>query len=484
MKKKIIVQFIAVMICGALALAGCGDDENSQAEEAAAVEEQAAPEADETKELTETDQTLEEAVDEAVDEAEENDDEDDIDNQDEGLVDRRTDVQKYWNGDWYGWLGVLSTGAYEEFNDESYDTCGRIEVDENGDGTLTLWYGYEDGDTYAEPTGVIDIHIDEDMGGSHGTLVSTGGWMFVEDYPEGRIEEGEITTKPDEEYSLDCLYIRYKYEDDNGTISPLFALRPWGYTWEDDSYYEHLDGDMPAFFKWYTRLISEGWAMPDDFESEPTKTIEEREIELIELAADQNTPVRTDSDWDSFFGDDADWDDETDSDSDDYSDNDSYYNDSTDFENDLGSSRITHGFDKEITNPKITGKSYSWGKLSVNIPDGMEAKDGGIANKNDENSVQAVKGTKYFIISQRYELDALEDVSTTVETNDADEITVTVDGTQWEGAYYEYSGTPVWQIYADVDGACIEVMAYGFDFDSAEAQTILATAKSTAPIWE
>ena len=114
----------------------------------------------------------------------------------------------------------------------------------------------------------------------------------------------------------------------------------------------------------------------------------------------------------------------------------------------------------------------------------MEAKDGGIANKDDENSLQVVKGTKYFIVSQRYELDALEDVEATIEMNDADEVAVTVDGTVWEGAYYEYSGTPVWQIYATVDDACIEVMAYGYDFDTVEAQTILATAESIAPIWE
>ena len=473
MKKRIYATLIAAAMLSTLVLTGCGDDDSSVAAEGSGSKTEASvDDAGDKAHIDDSDdeEDVEEAAEEAVEEAAE---EEEVDDADKGLVDRRTDVQKYWNGDWYGWLSVLASGAYKEFNDQSYDTCGRIEVDENGDGTLTLWYGYEDGDTYDNPTGVIDIHIDGNMGtGSHGTMVSTGGWMFLEDSPEGQIEEGEITVKPDEEYSIDCLYIRYEYEDENGALSPLFALRPWGYTWKDDSGYDILDGPMPAFFEWYTPLIEGGWALPDDFTSEPTKTMEEREIELIELAANQSTPVRDDSG------------DFTDDDSDDDTADDSYYNDSTDFENDLGSSRITHGFDKEITDPKITGKSYSWGKLSVNIPDGMEAKDGGIANKDDENSLQVVKGTKYFIVSQRYELDALEDVSSTVEMNDADEITVTVDGTEWEGAYYEYSGTPVWQIYATIDDACIEVMAYGYDFDSAEAQTVLATAQSTSPIWE
>lgn len=475
MKKKFLVLLTVSMLFSALVLAGCGDEEESMAP---------------SDDISKVEETADEEVTSDYDEdvADETEETEDVEDNEivaeEGLVDRRTDVQKYWNGDWYGWLSVLSTGAYREFNDQTYDTCGRIEVDENGDGTLTLWYGYEDGDTYDAPTGVIEIHIDEEVeGGTHGALSSTGGWMFLEDNPASVIEEGEIYVKPDEVYSPDCLYINYEYEDENGSISPLFALRPWGYTWKDDSYYENMDGTIPAFFKWYTPLIEDGYAQPDDFESEPTKTIKERELELIELAAGQDTPIRTDTDIASnLIKDDTDSDD--DSDDDNASDSDSYYNDSTDFENELGSSRITHGFDKEIDDPEISGKSYSWGKLSVNIPDGMEAKDGGIADKNDENSLQVIKGTKYFIVSQRYELDALEDVSTTIEMNDADEVYVTVDGTEWEGAYYEYSGSPVWQIYATVDDACIEVMGYGFDFDSMEAQTVLATAKSTAPIWE
>lgn len=468
MKKCIFVTLVISMMLSAMLLIGCGKkDEDVKADENdKQVEEVAEEEAEEPEPVKEE---PEEVVEEEPEE--------------EGLVDRRTDIQKYWNGDWYGWLGMLATGAYDEFNDESYDTCGRIEVDENGDGTLTLWYGYDDGDTYDKPTGIIQIHIDDTIGsGSHGAMISTGGWMFIE---ENEVDEGEIYVKPDEEYSIDCLYIRYKYVDEHGSLSPLFALRPWGYTWEDDSYYEHMDGTMPAFFKWYTPLIEEGWAQPDDFAQEPTKTMEEREIELIELASGQSTPIRSDSKKITISSNKGteDADDESYDDSEE-SNKDSYYNDSTDFENELGSSRITHGFDKEISNPKITGKSYSWGNLEVNIPDGMEAKNGGIADKNDKNSLQIVKGTKYFIVSQRYELDALEDVQSTIEINDADEVYVNVDGVEWEGAYYEYSGSPVWQIYATVDDACIEIMGYGYDFDSAEAQTVLATAKSTTPIWE
>lgn len=467
MKKRIICILMASILCGTLMLTGCGKKETPDAV-SVTTENKADGDEKEAKDDVETDATSSINIGTvnggiSREDAQET-------TREEGLVDRRTDIQKYWNGDWYGWLGMLATGEYDEFNDTSYDTCGRIEVDENGDGTLTLWYGYDDGDTFNDPTGIVKIHIDDTIGeGSHGTLISTGGWMFVED---NEVDEGEMYVKPDEVYSPDCLYIRYKYVDEHGSLSPLFALRPWGYTWEDDSGYSTLDGSMPAFFKWYTPLIEDGWALPDDFKSEPVKTMKEREIELIELAAGQSTPIRSDTDIDLSSDYDSEYDD------------DAYYNDSTDFENELGSSKITHGFDKDISNPKITGSSYAWGNLEVNIPDGMEAKNGGIADKNDKNSLQAVKGTKYFIISQRYELDALEDVESTIEMNDADEVCVTVDGTEWEGAYYEYSGTPVWQIYATVDDACIEVMAYGYDFDSAEAQTILATAKSTTPIWE
>lgn len=466
MKKRVFVLALAVLFLMA-SLLGCGkkeEEEKHSKSNSKKIEEKIEKKLEKVEEIEEP-QEIEE-----VEEVEE-----------EGLVDRRTDIQKYWNGDWYGWVSILAKDAYKELNDTTYDACGRIEVDENGEGTLTLWYGMDDGDTYYAPTGVVKIHIDDTIGsGSHGAMISTGGWMFLEDNPKSQVEEGEIYVKPDEEYSLDCLYINYEYKDENGSVSPLFALRPWGYTWEDDSAYDKLDNTMPGFFKWYTKLIDGGWALPDDFDSTPTKTMEEREIELIELAQNQDTPIRTDSTPIASSSDSGNVDDTDDTDT-----YEAYYNDSTDFENESGSSRITHGFEKEIKNPKITGKSYSWGKLQVNIPDGMEAKNGGIANKDDENSLQVVKGTKYFIISQRYELDALDDVITTTNTNDADEISVFVNGVEWEGAYYEYSGSPVWQIYStDEEEACIEIMGYGFDFDSEEAQTILATAKSTSPIWE
>lgn len=460
MKKKYFVMLIVAMLLSFLVLTGCDDEEEAAPVESSQVEEAA-------EEVSEDDFAEEEVEEEEVEEEE------------VGLVDRRTDVQKYWNGDWYGWLSILATGGWDEFNDTTYDACGRIEVDENGDGTCTLWYSTDDGDTFAEPTGVIEIHIDENIGGEHGTMVSTGGWMFISDHPSGVIKEGEIMSEPDEVYSPDCIYISCEHEDEYGTVSPLFALRPWGYTWEDDVFYDEMTKTMPGFFDWYIPLIEEGWAQPDDFDSEPTKTMEEREQELIELAAGQSTPARTDSDVVSGGSSDADSDDDSDD-----SDSDSYYNDTTDFENELGSSRIVNGFEKEIDNPKITGKSYSWGKLKVNIPDGMEAKNGGIANKDDENSLQVVNGMKYFIISQRYEADAVNDVVATSNMNDADDVLVVVDGTEWEGAYYEYSGTPCWQIYATIGEACIEVMAYGYDFDSPEAQTVLATAESTSLLWE
>ena len=454
MKKSFAMLTVSMLLC-AFALTGCGKGDSKST---------AATDTADTKTEEVADKAVKEEPEAKPDVKEEVPEE----TKDE-LVDKRTDIQKYWNGDWYGWLSISAKGDYKEFNDTKYDTCGRIEVDENGDGTLTLWYGYEDGDTYDNPTGVIDIHIDDTIGGgSHGTLISTGGWMFTKDYRPSAVEEGEIYVKPDEEYSIDCVYINYEMKDENGSINPLFALRPWGYTWQDDSYYENMDNVMPGFFEWYTALIEEGWAQPDDFTSEPTKTMQDRKIELMELAANQNTPVRNDTDeYNEFF---VQLDD---------SNSGSYSNNSTDSESELASSQSTHSSEKDIANPTVNGKSYSWGNLSVNIPDGMEAKNGGIANKDDKNSLQVVKGTKYFMISQRHEPDALRDVSSTIEMNDADEIAITIGGTAWKGAYYEYSGTPVWQIYANVGEACIEIMGYGFDFDSTEAQTVLATAKST-----
>lgn len=502
--KKFLVMFLAVMMLCSLTLSGCGGRDSADAKgKDDGMLSGSSTSTQSTSKSADDDDSKAQDADESesgTKEADENgsgetgsgeDEEDALTASAVKTVDKRTDIQKYWNGDWYGWLSVLATGDYEEFNEGKYDACGRIEVDENGDGTLTLWYGYEDGDTYDSPTGVIDIHIDDTIGeGSHGTLISTGGWMFVRDFQEGKVDEGEIYVKPDEKTSIDCVYINYEYKDEYGSIKPLFALRPWGYTWQDDMYYEKMDNVMPAFFEWYTALIEEGWAQPDDFTSTPSKTMKERKEELIELAANQNTPERNDTDeYNEFMVqlDDFDFASNTSGDdwnSDDNSNSGSYYNDSTDFENELGSSRITHGFEKEFPKPTVTGKKYTWGNLAVNIPDGMEAKNGGLADADNKNSLQILKGTKYFIVSQRYELDALDDVTTTIEMNDADEVAVTVGETVWEGGYYEYSGSPIWQVYANIGDACIEIMCYGFDFDSAEAQTVLSTVKSTKLLWE
>lgn len=475
--KKFCITLIAMMLIAMSVFTGCGKNESKDSE---------LPMADNLSDkldkinIPENEPSEETA--EPIEEASE----------DEGLKDRRTDIQKYWNGDYYGWTSFIAKGDYAELSGMDGDVCGRIEVDENGDGTVTIWCGGADGYTYNNPTGIIEVHITEDLGDtSHGTLVSTGGWMFTDETPAGRINKGEYTVEPDEIYSPGCLNFREEYKDEYGSISALFAIKPWGDRWEDleekDGYTR--DRSMPLFYDWYTPLIDGGWALPDDFVSQPVKTMKERELELIELAANQSTPVRTDTNIDELYvadsadSDDYDYDDSYDSDDEDDWYGDSYFNSDDDFENDYGSSRITHGYEKEIKNPKVTGKSYTWGYITMNIPEGMEAKNGSAEDGKDEYYLRATNGKNYVMAFICNEWDAVEDVIEAEDENDGDEVLITVKGTDWEGTAYDDSGASCVMVYASTDEACVEVISYGYDFDSPEVQTVLATVKQSKSMY-
>lgn len=47
---------------------------------------------------------------------------------------------EFWNGDWYGWWIIESgTGDYALSEGGWWDACARIDLGEDGSGTLTLW---------------------------------------------------------------------------------------------------------------------------------------------------------------------------------------------------------------------------------------------------------------------------------------------------------------------------------------------------------
>lgn len=361
--------------------------------------------------------------------------------QDEGPKDKRTDIQKYWNGDWYGWMEFYdATGDYASAKGKCYDAFGRVEIDENGDGFLTLWYGYDGMYSYDNPAGKMKINVSYEAGfGEHGTAISVGGWMLANE-EAGWVEEMDFVIDPDEADYPDSMYFYNDYEDARGSITYIFALRPWGHRWEDAiaNPKVKITNLMHAFDEWYIPLIDEGWAMPDSFTQKPTKSMEEREQELIDAAAGQSTPASS---------------------------------------SDASLNTTATDSGVIINKAVVTGKPYTWGNITVNVPDGMTATNGGIADKNDENSLWLQNGTAYLLVSMCDEEKAKSDVSSTKNLNDGEDASVTVDGITWQGAYYEYSGDPCWQIYTIVGGNCYEVMSYKYGFDSVEAQTVLSTLK-------
>jgi len=373
------------------------------------------------------------------------------DSVDEGPTDRRTEIQKYWNGDWYGWFNIYdATGNYKGYKGNSYDAFGRVEIDENGDGFLTLWYGYENGNTYNDPTGRIKINVSYEAGfGSHGTAISTGGWMFANDQ-NGWIEEMDFVIDPDEADYSDSMYFYNTYEDNTGSLTYIWALRPWGHRWEDVQANDNitLEASLHAFNEWYIPLIDEGWAMPDGYGLKPTRTMEEYEEEMIAAAANQPIP-------EGYSG----------------SSSDSETSDSA------GESSSSGGSDTNISNAKVTGKSYTWGNITVNVPDGMTSTNGGIADRNDENSLWLQNGSSYILVSLCDKDKAQSDVAGTKSANGGKDTSVTVNGVKWTGTYYEYSGSPCWHIYGEVNGNYFTAMGYNYSLDSVELQTVLATLK-------
>ena len=51
-----------------------------------------------------------------------------------------TQLQRDWNGNWYGWWEMHgTTGGYAESEGLRRDLCARVELDSSGSGTVNLW---------------------------------------------------------------------------------------------------------------------------------------------------------------------------------------------------------------------------------------------------------------------------------------------------------------------------------------------------------
>lgn len=94
-----------------------------------------------------------------------------------------TAYQQYWSGDWYGWTAYSNgTNDYSSLDGFYMDCMARIEVDENGEGTILLW---DEATSVGNPRAYVSIQI-SDGGFEQGRLKSVSSW-----FSDGDVEDAD-----------------------------------------------------------------------------------------------------------------------------------------------------------------------------------------------------------------------------------------------------------------------------------------------------
>lgn len=175
----------------------------------------------------------------------------------ETVNETRTAFQKYWNGDWYGRIAYSNgTNDYESLDGSYLDCMARIEVDENGEGTLLLW---DEATSVDAPRAEVTVQI-SDGGFQQGRLKSVDGWFM-----DGAVGNADWLVDPDGlgYENLICIEGSYKNpEDFFSGIDYRIYLRPWGLDWADVE--EEQPDVLPTYYyDWYLPAIRNGVAMPE-----------------------------------------------------------------------------------------------------------------------------------------------------------------------------------------------------------------------------
>jgi len=157
------------------------------------------------------------------------------------------------------------TGDYEVYDNQYWDAMGTIDVDENGNADMVLWYEAVDRDN---PVAEVKLTISEDSGsGEMGAAISESGWMFVNsDTGNGDVNHADWIIDPmtdiySKRHGSDMIHIEGDYLDGTGEIYYHFFLRKWGTLWDDIA--EDPELLIPGLYdSWYKPLVEEGYAMP------------------------------------------------------------------------------------------------------------------------------------------------------------------------------------------------------------------------------
>jgi len=194
----------------------------------------------------------------------------------EVVEDTRTPIQKWWGGDWYGYMWVSSgTGNYAGFSNNCWDAMATLDVDENGVGNIRIWY---DGLSRDNPVAEVTLDIQKDHGsGEMGAAFSESGWVFVNsDTGNGDVKHADWIIDPTLYDYEDLMVIDGSFVEGGGTMDYHFILRPWGRDWDD--MVNSDDEYIPQYYdSWYLPLINDGYAMPENLLDEGTVKMDEKQ---------------------------------------------------------------------------------------------------------------------------------------------------------------------------------------------------------------
>ena len=246
--KKIIRKMLVTTIIGlfTLSLIGCGKGKGDADTKAQANETSETVQEDAVAEDTE--EILEEAETEVVPE------------------DTTTPIQKFWAGDWFGYMWIDSAdGGLAEWANCYWDAMATIDVDENGNADMLFWY---ESLSRENPAGHVQLTISEASGsGEMGAAISESGWIFVDsDTGNGDINHADwiidpMTDVTSAKFGNDMIHFYGEYVEGDGSLSYHYFLRKWGSYWDDVAADE--EELIPRVYDmWYKTLIDDGYAMP------------------------------------------------------------------------------------------------------------------------------------------------------------------------------------------------------------------------------
>jgi hypothetical protein len=155
-----------------------------------------------------------------------------------------SELQEWWDGDWYGyWEPHSVTDDYNHLDEGRWDCYATIKMNPDNTGVIYLW---EDGEDFA----TVDITLSEYGVGDKGAAMSESGHYWNGD----EIGHADWIIDPGIYDYEDYMVIdgRYVDEDDEGFYYMVY-LRPWGQLWE-----ENPEDERPPWYEdWYLGCYSD-----------------------------------------------------------------------------------------------------------------------------------------------------------------------------------------------------------------------------------